>query len=69
MALDPTSASSYGLYVELLWLHLCCRNGIEGLNDDLLERGFAMNEEGGILKVLPLSCCITIVADSGYIHC
>lgn len=29
----------------------CCRNGIEGLNDDLLTRGFAMNEEGGILKV------------------
>lgn len=28
-------------------------NGIEGLNDDLLTRGFAMNEEGGILKVSP----------------
>ena len=27
-----------------------CRKGIEGLNDELLTRGFAMNEEGGILK-------------------
>lgn len=27
-----------------------CRRGIEGLNDELLTRGFAMNEEGGILK-------------------
>ena len=28
-----------------------CRNGIEGLNDTLVARGFAMNEDGGILKV------------------
>lgn len=27
--------------------------GIEGLNDVLLSRGFAMNEEGGLLKVSP----------------
>lgn len=27
------------------------RNGIEQLNDELIARGFAMNEEGGILKV------------------
>ena len=27
-----------------------CRRGIEGLNDELLTRGFAMNEEGGIVK-------------------
>ena len=27
-----------------------CRRGIEELNDELLTRGFAMNEEGGILK-------------------
>ena len=33
---------------------LLCRNGIEGLNDELLTRGFAVNEEGGIPKVTAL---------------
>ena len=40
---------------------LPCRNGIEELNDALLTRGFAMNEEGGVLKVeyflAALVCC------------
>lgn len=40
-----------------------CRNGIEGLNDDLVSRGFAMNEEGGILKVCHANClCKQIVS-------
>ena len=69
MALGPTSLSSYGLYIELLWVPLCHRNGIEGLNDDLLARGFAMNEEGGILKVLSSSCCVMNVTNNGYNHC
>ena len=30
---------------------LSCRGGIEQLNNELTARGFAMNEEGGILKV------------------
>ncbi|KAK9807821.1 hypothetical protein WJX72_010228 [[Myrmecia] bisecta] len=29
------------------------RGGIEGLNDELLKRGFAMNDDGGLLKVSP----------------
>ena len=46
----------------------CCllyRNGIEELNDALLTRGFAMNEEGGILKVsaldLPIDCILLML--------
>ena len=44
----------------------CCRNGIEGLNDDLLSRGFAMNEAGGILKV---PCCIQHCGVVYWIQC
>lgn len=30
---------------------VCCRGGIEQLNNELTARSFAMNEEGGLLKV------------------
>jgi len=36
------------------------------LNDDLLTRGFAMNEEGGILKV---PCCIQHSSVAHWINC
>lgn len=46
-----TFAACMFLTVKVDRQFMKCRNGIEGLNEQLLTRGFAMNEEGGILKV------------------
>ena len=48
---DVVAAVVVTLLVHMYGWRVHCRNGIEGLNDDLLTRGFAMNEAGGILKV------------------
>lgn len=50
-----TLANGYNLNHAAVSVHRLkgLKNGIEGLNDDLVSRGFAMNEEGGILKVSP----------------
>ena len=53
--LKAAHVSSAGLSMQVhSWRNECwvrnCRRGIEGVNDALLTRGFAMNEEGGILK-------------------